>query len=121
MNRITRLTLLVAILLIAGSSYAGQISVRIGPPPAPRVLHAVPSSPGPGYAWVDGYWYPTGNHYTWHQGYWTRTPYAGARWVAPRYQGGQYYNGYWEGERGRIEHNHKWDHDKNRDNREHDH
>jgi hypothetical protein len=102
-----------------------SIGVRIGPPPPP-VVGVVPASPGPGYAWIDGYWYPVGNHYKWHRGYWTQAPYAGANWIGPRYEGGQFYQGYWEGNRGRIEHDHHWDRHHDRDyywnkNHEHEH
>src|SRR5262249_36438765 len=98
-----RTTLFAALLLIGSSAFAGQVSfgIQIGPPPAPRVLRVRPASPGPGYTWIDGYWYPVNGHYRWHQGYWTRPPYDGARWIAPRHEGGMFYNGYWEGERGR--------------------
>jgi len=74
-----------AVLVLAGSSIFGQISagIRIGPPPAPRVLRAQLRSPGVGYAWVDGYWYPSNNRYVWHNGSSTRPPYAGASWVGP--------------------------------------
>jgi hypothetical protein len=102
-----------------------SIGVRIGPPPAP-VVGVAPVRPGPDFVWIDGYWYPLGNHYKWHRGYWTRAPYAGARWVGPRYEGGQYYRGYWEGNRERVEHDHHWDRNRDRDFRwnkshEHDH
>ena len=72
-----------------------------------------PRSPGPGYTYVEGYWYPSGNKYKWHDGYWTRPAYSGARWVAPRYEGHQYYNGYWDGDRGGVKHDHGWDKVKN--------
>jgi hypothetical protein len=116
-----RTTLLAALLLIGTSAFAGQVSfgIRIGPPPAPRVFHVQPASPGPAYVWVDGYWYPVGNHYRWHQGYWTRPPYEGAQWIGPRHENGMYYNGYWEGEHGRIQHDHRWDRERNRDYHEH--
>jgi hypothetical protein len=109
---------LAAMLLFCAPPSGAQVSigVRIGPPP-PAVVRVAPVSPGPGYAWVDGYWYPVGHHYKWHQGYWTRAPYSGARWIAPRYEGGMYYGGYWEGSRGRIEHNHHWDRHHDRDYR----
>ena len=109
--------LLVLILLAAGCM-VGQISIRIGPPPPPRVVRVRPGLPGPGYYWVDGYWYPVGHRYQWHNGYWSRPPYDGARWIGPRHEGGAYYNGYWEGSRGRFEHDHRWDRDRNRDWRE---
>jgi hypothetical protein len=41
--------------------------------------------------------------------------------VAPRHDGDRYYNGYWEGERGKVEHDHRWDKDRNRDYREERH
>ncbi len=48
-------------------------------------------------------------------GYWTRPPYLGARWVAPRYERGEFLEGYWNGDRGRVEHDHRWDKDRDRD------
>ena len=118
-----RVVLLAAILLAAVSATDAQISVgiRLGPPPPPRVVHVLPQQPGPGFAWVDGYWYPVGRHYRWHEGYWTRPPYEGARWIAPHHDGEQFFNGYWDGDRGRFEHDHRWDHDRNRDFREERH
>jgi hypothetical protein len=41
------------------------------------VVAVHPAAPGPGFTWVDGYWYPVGGHYRWHEGYWTRPPYEG--------------------------------------------
>jgi hypothetical protein len=64
------------------------------PPPAPVVAYA-PPSPGYGYTWVGGYWYPAGPRWAWRGGYWARPPYARAYWVAPRYYGGRFYGGYW--------------------------
>jgi hypothetical protein len=105
--------LLAAILLTCGSGFAAQISIgiSIGPPPPPRVIHVLPPQPGPEFIWIEGYWYPEGRHYKWYDGYWARPPYAGARWVLPRHDGVHYFAGYWEGERGRIEHDR---HDKHR-------
>jgi hypothetical protein len=110
---------LMALLLLTGSAGFAQFSVgiRIGPPPPPRVVRVVPTSPGPGYLWVEGYWYPVGSHYRWHDGYWTRPAYDGARWMGPRYEGNQFYQGYWEGSRGRYNHDHRWD----KDHHERDH
>ena len=107
----------VAFLILAAAPAAAQVSVgiTIGPPPPPRVMRARPVAPGPDFFWVDGYWYPVGHHWKWHPGYWTRAPYAGARWMAPRYERGQFFNGYWEGDRGRIEHDHRWDRERDRD------
>lgn len=111
-------SLLASALLLAGapaSSAQISIGINIGPPPPPRVLAVVPASPGPDFVWIGGYWYPDGKHYRWHQGYWTRPPYAGAHWVGPRHEGGQYFVGYWDGDRGRLEHDHHWDKDHDRD------
>lgn len=110
---------LIAVILLAAGSMFGQVSVgiRLGQPPAPRVVRVRPNSPGPGYNFVDGYWYPQGNRYTWHNGYWTQPPYEGSNWVNPRYAGGMYYEGYWGGSQndGHLNHDHRWDRDKRRD------
>jgi len=101
---------LIVTLLLAGSSLlAGPrwfVGVGIGVPvaPAPVVAYAAPPAPlvgyaapypGPGYTWVNGYWYPSGPRYAWRAGYWARPPYARAVWVGPRYSRGYYYRGYW--------------------------
>lgn len=111
---------LLALAFVSLGSLFAQVSlgIRIGPPPAPRVVRVHPVSPGPGYAWVDGYWYPVNGRYTWHDGYWSRPPYGGANWVAPRYEGGRYLDGHWGGSRGDVRHDHQWDRD--RDHRDYD-
>jgi hypothetical protein len=127
MRSLIRITVLGAVLL-AGASVSGaqvSIGIRIGPPPPPRVVRVLPPRPAPEFVWVEGYWYPVGHRYRWHDGYWTRPPYAGARWVGPRHDGREFYAGYWDGERGRFEHDHHWDRDRDRDfdrrrEREHD-
>jgi hypothetical protein len=105
------------LLLFAGASAFAQISVgiAIGAPPPPRVLRVRPVAPGPGYFWIDGYWYPMGHHYKWHPGYWSLPPYAGATWVVPRHDGRMYYEGYWAGSREAIRHDHRWDRYHDRD------
>jgi len=110
-------TLALTTLLVASAATANaQISfgIHIGEPPAPRA-YRVPPSPGPGYIWVEGYQYPQGGKYRWHDGYWTNPPYQGAYWVAPYHTGGQYYAGRWEGSRGVVAHDHRWDRGKGRD------
>jgi YXWGXW repeat-containing protein len=113
---------LLATLLLAGGTLFGQVSIgiRIGAPPPPRVVRVRPPGPGSDFFWVDGYWYPVGNRYRWHEGYWTRPPYGGARWIAPRHDGERFFDGYWEGDRGRFEHDHRWDRDRDRDWRDRD-
>src|SRR5207237_304037 len=113
---------LLALVLFAAGGLSAQISlgIRIGPPPPPRVIAVHPRSPGPGFMWVAGYWYPVKGRYRCHDGYWTRPPYDGARWIGPRHEGGQFFEGYWEGDHGRRDHDHRWDRDHDRDFR-HDH
>src|ERR1051326_8193780 len=130
MRRLLLMTLIGASFLIGLPAFATQVSigVRIGtppppvvytvPPPPPPVVYAVPATPEPEYLWIEGYWYPVGHHWNWHKGYWTRAPYAGARWWGPRYEHGEYFEGYWEGDHGRIPHDHHWDRDRGRDFRE---
>jgi hypothetical protein len=115
--------LLLIAVFAAGTSLVSQaavdIGINIGPPPAPRVLRVRPVAPGRGYTWVDGYWYAEGGRYRWHSGYWTRPPYEGYVWVGPRYEGGRFFPGYWNGERGRVEHDHRWDRERDRDYNRH--
>jgi WXXGXW repeat (2 copies) len=111
---------LLALMLLAGGTVFAQVSIgiRIGAPPAPRLLRVRPSNPGSGYVWVDGYWYPKNHRYAWHPGYYTRPPYDGALWMAPRYEGQQFYEGYWSERDRQVQHDHHWDRDKrNRDYR----
>jgi len=121
MRSFIKTTVLAALILASGSVLYAQVSITIGPPPPPRVIRVLPPSPGPEFVWVRGYWYPVGPHYNWHAGYWTRPPYPGARWIGPRHDGERYFGGYWEGDRGRVEHDHHWDHDRDRDADRHEH
>jgi hypothetical protein len=110
--------LMVLMLLAVGAVFAQiSVGVRIGPPP--RVREQVqPRSPGEGYSWIAGYYYPVGGKYKWHDGYWTRPVYEGAHWVEPHHDGKEFFEGYWDGDHGRVNHDHKWDKDK--DHRDHD-
>jgi hypothetical protein len=119
MKNYIRTGLLAAMLLVGVSAFAAQfnIGIRIGPPPAPRVVRVVPPSPGPGYVRIEGYWYPVAGKYRWHAAYWTQAPYAGALWVAPHHDGSQYFAGYWNGDRGQQGHDHASDRNRDRDYR----
>ena len=119
MRRILQALPIAALLLACAPAAHAQLSfdIRIGaPPPAPRA-YRVPPQPGPDYVWIEGYWYPENGQYRWHNGYWSRPPYEDAYWVAPYYQSGQYYTGHWEGSRGDVHHDHRWDQDRQRDER----
>jgi hypothetical protein len=118
MRRILQISIGTSALLVALCSAASaQVSfdVHIGQAPPPPRAYVVPAQPGPDYVWVEGYWYPQGSQYKWHNGYWTRPPYPGAYWVAPYHSGSQYYAGRWEGPRGDVFHDHRWDQTARRD------
>lgn len=106
-------TKLLVLLALAGASAFAEtrfsIGVNIGggypgyypggyyvaaPPPPPPVYYA-PPSPGYGYTYVPGYYYPVGRRYEYRRGYWTRPPRGRTVWVAPRYDRNRYYSGYW--------------------------
>src|ERR1700719_2272345 len=110
MRKIFRALAISAFLLAPASTAHAQVSfgIRIGEPPAPRA-YRVPNQPTLDTVWVEGYWYPEGSRYRWHDGYWTRPPYEGAYWRAPYHVGGQYFVGQWEGNRGNVIHDHRWD------------
>ena len=88
-------TKVLALLLMAGSTmFAGTrffFGVNVGaprygyyaaaplPPPPPPVYYVRPALPGPGYTWVEGYYYPVGGRRVWRPGYWRR-PYYGYGW-----------------------------------------
>jgi hypothetical protein len=112
---------LLAFVLFGSALSFGEIGIgiEIGAPPPPRVLRVRPVAPGPDFVWIDGYWFADGHRWKWHDGYWTRPPYAGARWVAPRHDGQRFFEGYWEGDHGRVAHDHRWDHDHDRDFHDH--
>jgi hypothetical protein len=93
---------ILALALVAGGTMFAQPRVSIGigvggygpgyyGPPA--YVPYVPPYPGPGYAWVNGYWVPQGGRNVWVGGYW-RAPYAYGYRMAPRYYGPRYYQSY---------------------------
>jgi hypothetical protein len=83
--------------LLAVGAAQGQIVVRIGPPPPPRVV--IPVSPGPRYVWVDGYHRYDGRGYVWVPGRYVIPPRHRVRWVPgrwePRRRGYVWVPGYW--------------------------
>ena len=117
MKRILQAASISAVLLAFAPAAHAQVSfdVRTGPPPRAPRAYRVPPQPGPDYVWVEGYWYPVNGQYRWHNGYWTLPPYPDAYWVAPYYDRDQYVSGYWEGPRGDVHHDHRWDQARQRD------
>ena len=82
---------------------SAQIGIYVGSAPPPMRYEERGPEPGPGYAWVDGYWAPHGRrHYEWVGGRWDRAPYEGAHWNHPHYdhyrQGWQMHEGHWDHE-----------------------
>lgn len=82
-----------------GAAYDGEVEGQYAPapPPMPRYAYQRPPMPGPGHYWVDGYWNFRGGRYGWVNGYWMMPPYAGSYWVAPRYNNGRFFVGFWGG------------------------
>ena len=103
-------TKLFGLMLLAGSSLFAETRFSIGVGvgghgyAAPPVVAYAPPRPGPGYEWVDGYWYEAGHRRLWRDGYWARRSYGRGYAVAPRYERyGNSYNGnrsYGDGRRG---------------------
>jgi len=85
-----------------GIPAVGQVGIYIGSAPPPLRYERRGPEPGPGYAWVDGYWAPNGRHYRWVAGRWDRPAYEGAYWNHPHYdhqqQGWQLHEGHWDHE-----------------------
>ena len=104
-NSLARIALTAAAALLTFSlatpAAHAQVSfgVRIGTPPPPLRYEARPVAPGPGYAWVDGFYEPFNGRYRWHPGYWNRAPYEGAYYVHPHWDhypdGWHQHEGYW--------------------------
>jgi WXXGXW repeat (2 copies) len=79
-----------------------QVGIYIRHEPPPLRYEVRSAMPGPGYAWVDGYWNWYGGRYVWAPGVWRRPPYAGAYWTHPHYdhydRGWAYHEGHWDHE-----------------------
>ena len=61
---------------------AGSYGYYAPTPPPPLRAEAYGAAPGPGYAWVGGYWGYRGNAYAWSPGRWA------ASYCAPASEGG---------------------------------
>ena len=84
--------------LTAVPAQAARVGIYIGAPAA-----YVPPCPGPGYAWVDGFY---ANGY-WNPGYWNYVG-VGVRFGGPVYRGGYY-----------VDHGRDWDRDRDWDHDRH--
>jgi hypothetical protein len=88
------LGLAVSGLLFFSSCGPGEITVS-SRPDAPYYVR--PSSPGPGYVWIEGDWVARSGRYHWREGYWRR---AGNRvWITGSWESGPHgwywRRGYW--------------------------
>ena len=83
MNRKLTLLLLVTLALLVLGACAGGYYVQV-PPPPPR-YGVVGYAPGPGFAWVDGFWDWRGGNWFWVGGSWQRPPSPRAVWVPHRW------------------------------------
>lgn len=106
------------------TSSVAQVSVYLGATPPPLRIEVRGPMPGPGYAWMEGYWAPNGHHYRWVQGRWERPPYEGAYWSHPHYdhykEGWQLHEGHWDHENHESAHAQNHDHDQDHHNEAHD-
>jgi hypothetical protein len=79
-----------------------QVGIYIGRTPPPLRYERPGISPGPNYAWQEGYWRPEGGRYIWNAGRWNQRPYEGANWNHPHYdhydRGWQMHEGHWDHE-----------------------
>ena len=91
-------TKLMVAMLLAGSSLFAETHFSIGIGlggygyAAPPVVAYAPPYPGPGYSWVDGYWYQVGPRRAWHAGYWAPPVYGRTYRAAPRIRENRFYD-----------------------------
>jgi hypothetical protein len=92
--------LLASSALVACGPGPGYAAAYVVPaPPAPYVVGAVGYAPGPGYAWVDGFWNLNGGRWAWVNGRWAVPPRPHAVWDRDRWErhgnGWRYHRGHW--------------------------
>jgi YXWGXW repeat-containing protein len=90
-------TLAASLALVGALACAGTMSLGVvyaeRRPPRDRV-EVVVASPGPGYAWVRGYWRWDRNDYFWVPGRWERVERGYHRWV-PGHWTQRHHRWYW--------------------------
>ncbi len=85
MNKILLASIVVFSILVGDERVEAQLIQVTLAPPAMRV-EAMPPSPGPGQAWVAGFWAWGGTRYVWTPGHWEQPPQPTAVWQRPRWQ-----------------------------------
>jgi len=115
----------ILIAMVFAIAASAQVGVYIGTAPPPLRHEQRSAMPGPGYAWVDGYWSPNGHHYRWVAGRWDHPPYEGASWNHPHYdhyrQGWQLHEGHWDHENHDSREGHEGDRHEGHGGDHHDH
>ena len=92
--------------LLAGMVFAGvamlascgggvRAGVYLRTPPPPPLAEARGRAPGPGFAWIAGYYRWDGHGYVWAPGRWERPPRGRHRWVRGRWRHNRH-GWYWE-------------------------
>jgi hypothetical protein len=93
MNRMIK-ALAFAVLWAATAGIASaQVWVNIAPP-AP-IVETRPAMPGPGYAWVPGYYRWNGNRYVWVHGHYSHAPRPNDSWVPGHWTQGPHGRWHW--------------------------
>ncbi|HWD87064.1 MAG TPA: YXWGXW repeat-containing protein [Mucilaginibacter sp.] len=101
MKNLTKITILLAAMMIFSAKTHAQVSVQvnIAPPAIPE--YTQPPCPEDGYLWEPGYWNwdPNANDYYWVPGVWVAPPSSGLLWTPPYWDfvNGVYafHAGYW--------------------------
>lgn len=81
-KRLSKLSLLIALVFTVSLSASAQIYVTVRPP-VPVIIR--PTQPSPGYVWISEEWEPNGNTYK----------YSGGNWAPPPKPGYYRRPGYW--------------------------
>ena len=91
MKRVILAAALAGNLFITGCA-GGYVGLYAPGPPPPIRVEAFGAAPGPGYAWVNGYWGYRGGGYAWTGGHWAVPPPGRRAYVAGRWEpyGGRY-------------------------------
>jgi hypothetical protein len=105
-RRFPQFLLILSLVLVATGCYvyarpAPGLAFAVSVAPPALQADVAFAAPGPGFAWVDGYydWSAGRKAYVWIPGRWMRPPFRSARWYPPRWErgarGNLYYRGYW--------------------------
>jgi hypothetical protein len=97
MNKLLLASVVVFSILVGDERVEAQLIQVTIAPPAMRV-EATPPPPGPGQAWVAGFWAWGGSQYVWTPGQWEQPPQPMAVWQRPRWERRQRHWGFTPGQ-----------------------